>query len=70
MTPLPSCYQPDDGHQRSESLLLHAEHVGGDVGEQGRLHERPLQPFPAFQQLRSLRDGVRDLQRHLQVKGR
>lgn len=53
-----SSYPPDNGHQRPKRLLLHAQHVGGDVGKQGGLHERAFQTSPACYQLCSLRNGI------------
>lgn len=60
-------YRPDNGHQWSKSLLLHAQHVGGDISKQGRFHEWPFQTSPACSELCSLRNGVWYLERHLQV---
>lgn len=60
-------YGPDDGQQRAERLLLHAEHLCGDVGEQRGLHERPVQTLPALQNLRSSRHCVWYLVGHLQT---
>ena len=62
-----AAYGPDDGQQRAERLLLHAEHLCGDVGEQRGLHERPVQTLPALQHLRSFGHCVRYLVGHLQT---
>lgn len=52
---------PDDGHERPKGFLLRAQHVGGDVGQQSRLHEGAIEALPAFYHLRPAGHGVRNL---------
>lgn len=58
-------YSLNNRNKGSKGLLLHTEHVSGDIRQQGGLHEGALQPLPTSNYNCSLCHSICDLTLHL-----
>lgn len=58
-------YSLNNRNKGSKGLLPHTEHVSGDIGQQGGLHEGALQPLPTSNYDCSLCHSICNLTLHL-----